>query len=276
MLKYLHSNSTARWCDGKGGNLLCSVCGSLLSLCVALCLLISTSSNCQVTFVSWSIGSVRTLVVLYVTTSIRSMLLAPRGTLYEDSLRTYQDLTSAFCKLLKAEFPSTWNWPLPRAVTAGAVTPPRAPVNAWILPPEAAFPEACVAVVVAAAAAADEVVTEAAALVVVAASEEPEFEAPEPVPAITFPWSSTEATEAKLVVIPNTALNASAWAPVLAVWALAAAVAVAHVSLAVWSAPQLFVKVSQMNWVIIPMAWAEPWLYEAINRLDIFSETHWV
>ena len=66
-------------------------------------------------------------------------------------------------------------------------------------------------------------------------------------PAITFPWSSTEATEAKLVVIPNTALNASAWAPVLAVWALAAAVAVAHVSLAVWSAPQLFVKVSQMN-----------------------------
>lgn len=33
---------------------------------------------------------------------------------------------------------------------------------------------------------------------------------PEPVPATTLPWSSTDATAAKFVLMPNTALNASA------------------------------------------------------------------
>lgn len=62
-----------------------------------------------------------------------------------------------------------------------------------------------------------------------------------------FPVLSTTATEAKSVWIPNTALNASAWAPVSAVAALAAAVAVAHVSFAVWSAPHVFVRASHIN-----------------------------
>lgn len=35
---------------------------------------------------------------------------------------------------LKSEFPSTWNEPFPRSVTAGAVTPPRALVKVWRLP----------------------------------------------------------------------------------------------------------------------------------------------
>ncbi len=36
---------------------------------------------------------------------------------------------------MNAEFPSTWNCPLPSAVTAGEVIPPRAPVNVWKSPP---------------------------------------------------------------------------------------------------------------------------------------------
>jgi hypothetical protein len=53
------------------------------------------------------------------------------------------------------------------------------------------------------------------------------------VPVTTFPTSSTSVTEAKFVVMPNTALNASAWAPVFAVLESAAAFAVAQVDLAV-------------------------------------------
>ena len=50
----------------------------------------------------------------------------------------------------------------------------------------------------------------AAAFVVVASDAEVSDPDPVAVPAITFPWSSTAATEAKFVVIPKTALNASA------------------------------------------------------------------
>ena len=55
---------------------------------------------------------------------------------------------SALARLLKDELPSTWNWLLPVAVTAGAVTPPSAPAKVWRFAPVAT------AVVVAAAAAA--------------------------------------------------------------------------------------------------------------------------
>ena len=99
-----------------------------------------------------------------------------------------------------------------------------------------------------------EVEVAAAALAVVAAEDEL------PVPAMTLPWSSTEATSAKWVVIPKTALKASAWAPVFAGWPSAAVRAVWQVFFAVWSAPQLLVKVSQMNWVMMSMFCAEPWL----------------
>ena len=81
-----------------------------------------------------------------------------------------------------------------------------------------------------------------------------------PVTGTTLPWSSTSGTAAKSVLMPKTALKASAWAPVFGVWVSAAAEAWAQVFLAVWSAPQLFVRVSQMNWVMISMFWAEPWL----------------
>lgn len=48
---------------------------------------------------------------------------------FQDNQATHHERTRAFCSLLKAELPSTWNWPLPMAVTAGGVTPPRDPVN---------------------------------------------------------------------------------------------------------------------------------------------------
>ena len=63
----------------------------------------------------------------------------------------------------------------------------------------------------------------------------------------TFPWLSITATLENLVLIPKTALKASAWAPVLTVAALAAVRAFWQVSLAVWSALQELVRVSQMN-----------------------------
>ena len=43
--------------------------------------------------------------------------------------KTYHDRPSALFKSLNTEFPSTWNWPDPTAVTAGAAMPPSAPVN---------------------------------------------------------------------------------------------------------------------------------------------------
>ena len=49
------------------------------------------------------------------------------------------------------------------------------------------------------------------------------------------------------VVVPKTALNASAWAPVLLGAAEAAVFALAHVLLAISSAPQVLVNVSQIN-----------------------------
>ena len=64
-------------------------------------------------------------------------------------------------------------------------------------------------------------VAAAEAAAVVAAEEE--AATPEPVPAITLPWSSTDAIAAKSVLIPKTPLNASACPPVLAVTADAAA-----------------------------------------------------
>lgn len=58
--------------------------------------------------------------------------------------------------------------------------------------------------------------------------------------ACVTPWSFTTGTAAKSVLIPNTALNASACPPVFAVTVSAAAFALAHVAFAVASAPQLF------------------------------------
>lgn len=63
---------------------------------------------------------------------------------------TYQERTRAFCSLLNAELPVTWNWPFPTAVTAGAVAP-REPVNVWRF-----WPLAAAAELVAAAAACEE------------------------------------------------------------------------------------------------------------------------
>ena len=70
---------------------------------------------------------------------------------------------------------------------------------------------------------------------------------------MTLPWSSTAATAEKLVLIPKTALNASAWAPVFAALVSAAAEALAQVAFAVASAPQELVRVSHMNLVMMSM-----------------------
>lgn len=72
------------------------------------------------------------------------------------------------------------------------------------------------------------------------------------------PVSLTGAMLAKSVVIPKTALNASAWPPVFAVTVSAAALAVAHVCFASASALHVFVSVSQMNCVMMSMFCAEP------------------
>jgi hypothetical protein len=53
------------------------------------------------------------------------------------------------------------------------------------------------------------------------------------VPPTIFPWSSTSGTAVKSVFMPNTALKASAWAPVFAVLESAAVFAVAQVFFAV-------------------------------------------
>lgn len=84
-------------------------------------------------------------------------------------------------------------------------------------------------------------------------------------PATTTPVLLTEGTAAKSVLIPNTALNASACAPVRGVAALAAVVAVAHVVFAVASAPQVLVRVLQMNEVMTAMLSADPWLNETMK-----------
>lgn len=72
------------------------------------------------------------------------------------------------------------------------------------------------------------------------------------------PWSLTGAMLAKSVVIPNTALNASACPPVLAVTVSAAAFAVAQVCFARSLAPQKLTSWSHMNCVMISMFCAEP------------------
>lgn len=72
------------------------------------------------------------------------------------------------------------------------------------------------------------------------------------------PWSLTSGTAAKSVLIPNTALNASACPPVLAVTVSAAALAEAQVACAVASAPQLFTSWSHMNCVMMSMLSADP------------------
>ena len=72
------------------------------------------------------------------------------------------------------------------------------------------------------------------------------------------PVSLTGAMLAKSVVIPKTALNASAWPPVFAVTVSAAALAVAQVCFASASAPHEFVSVSHMNCVMMSMFCAEP------------------
>ena len=110
-------------------------------------------------------------------------------------------------------------------------------MNCWRFPPEEdvevlAAVEVAVAaaavLVAASVAVAASVVAVAASVIIAAVSA-----AVEPVPETTLPWSSTSATDAKLVVIPNTALKASACPPVFAVTVSAAAVAFAQVSLAV-------------------------------------------
>ena len=62
--------------------------------------------------------------------------------------------------------------------------------------------------------------------------------------------------------MPKAALKRSACSPVLAAPVSAAALAVWQVAFAVASAPHEFVRVSQMNWVMMSMPWAEPWLYD--------------
>lgn len=178
----------------------------------------------------------------------------------------YHERERAFCRLWNAELPSTWNWPFASAVTGGAVAPSE-PVKACKFPlvAEAAAVEeaalaAAVAVAVAASLAAAAAVAVAATFVADASPAAAAAVAAEPVPTTVLPWSSTSATAAKSVVMPNTALKASAWAPVFAVWVSAAACAFAHVSFAVWSAPHVFVSVSHTNCVMISMLSAEPWL----------------
>ena len=79
------------------------------------------------------------------------------------------------------------------------------------------------------------------------------------------PWSLTTGTLAKSVWIPNAALNASACAPVFAVAAFAAVVAVWHVACAVASAPQALESWLQMKSVITPIASAEPGFGQGVS-----------
>jgi uncharacterized membrane protein YgcG len=67
------------------------------------------------------------------------------------------------------------------------------------------------------------------------------------------------------VLMLKAALKRSACTPVLAAPVSAAAWAFAQVSLAVWSAPQELVSVSQINWVMMSMFCAEPWLKEVLS-----------
>jgi len=63
---------------------------------------------------------------------------------------TSHDLLSASSSLLKRDVvPSTWNWFLLAAETAGAAMPPREPVNVWRLVPAAPVAVAAPVVVVA-------------------------------------------------------------------------------------------------------------------------------
>ncbi|KAL1949370.1 hypothetical protein VTO73DRAFT_8251 [Trametes versicolor] len=158
---------------------------------------------------------------------------------------TSHERVVALLRSLNDELPVTWNEPSAFAVTVGGVTPPSAPVNFWRLP---AVDAAAAEVAAAAAAEVDVAAALVAAAVVAAAADVAAAAEPEPVPAMALPWSSTAVTAAKSVWIPKTALNASAWPPVLAVTVSAAERAVWQVALAVASAPQLFVRVSQMNW----------------------------
>jgi hypothetical protein len=67
-----------------------------------------------------------------------------------------------------------------------------------------------------------------------------------------LPWSSIGWTAANWVVTPKTALNASAWSPVFAGLAAAAACAVWHSVCAAVLAPHELMSVSQMNWEMMP------------------------
>jgi len=96
-----------------------------------------------------------------------------------------------------------------------------------------------------------------------------------------FPWSSKAVTALKLVLKPKNLLNTggnfqsheinlmrhepSACVPVFGgVAAFAADSACLHKSLAAWLALHVFVNWSHINWVMILMFCAEPWLYEAM------------
>lgn len=91
-------------------------------------------------------------------------------------------------------------------------------------------------------------VTEAASVAEADEASDETDAAVEPLPLeTTLPWLSTTSWLAKSVVIPKTALNASACAPVFASAVLDAAMADWQVAFAVSSAPQVLVNVSHMN-----------------------------
>lgn len=79
---------------------------------------------------------------------------------------------------------------------------------------------------------------------------------------MTLPWSSTDATAAKSVVMPNSALNRSAWMPVFAAPVSAAAFAFAQSVFAAAFALQLLTSSSHTNCVMMSMFCAEPCGYD--------------
>lgn len=144
--------------------------------------------------------------------------------------------------------------PTPNSIW-GVVQEPKSPMlldAAVTVPASAAEPQS--ALVAAASLAVEVTDDEAADDSAVDEESDEATAAEEPVPLeTTLPWSSMAAWLAKSVVIPKTALNASACAPVFTAAALDAVTADWHVAFAVSSALQELVNVSHINWVMMSM-----------------------
>ena len=161
---------------------------------------------------------------------------------------TSQERVSALDKSLKSEFPATWNWLPPVAVTGGGAMPPRVPVKVWRFVPELLLDWTVLLARRTHGMGKRPTVVAAAARAVGAGDETATSGSdPDADPAMILPWLSTAAIAPKFVMIPNTALNASACDPVLGGLESNATLAAAQVSSAVWSAPHVLTRVSHIN-----------------------------